>query len=531
MPIRRVTTLFVLAMFASAGSVISSEMPKLIQKDGRFSLLVEGRPYLILGGQIGNSSAWPNMLPQVWPALETMHANTVEAPVYWEQMEPQPGHYDFSNVDALLQGARAHNLHLVLLWFGTWKNGNMHYVPKWIKTDWQHYPRMINSAGEPLDVLSANSPTNREADKKAFSALMRHLREADGEQHTVLLMQVENESGAIGTVRDFSPMAEKQFAGTVPTELLKKVGKSPGTWRQVFGGEAGEYFQAYYQALYVNAVAEAGKAEFPLPMYINVWLAYPVAQLPERRYSIPGQSYPSGGAVQKMINFWKKNAPAIDLIGPDIYSDNGALYREIIRTYRRADNPLFIPETGSGDSYARYFFDALGAGMIGFSPFGVDRVGGANTGEGPKRHAENYALFGPAMREVAQLLFEGKIKTAVEQLGEARQEIDFGEWQATVSFGFPQHDGMPPPGTRDQSGRAMIAQLAPDEFLVTGFDASVAFHRPGKLPGLRMQILEAEEGRFEGEKWEPLRWWNGDQTDRGLNFRTPTWVRVQVERF
>jgi len=87
-------------------------------------------------------------------------------------------------VDALIEGARTHHLHLILLWFGTWKNGNDHYVPQWVKRDPQHFPRIINSAGAPLDVLSANAPANMEADRKAFSALMHHIAEKDGSEST-----------------------------------------------------------------------------------------------------------------------------------------------------------------------------------------------------------------------------------------------------------------------------------------------------------------------------------------------------------
>jgi len=180
-----VALIFFVSAFAFSFGV---EAPKLVQKDGRWAFLVEGRPYLILGGQIHNSSSWPSELPQVWTSMAALHANTVEAPVYWEQIEAQQGHFDFGIVDQLVQGARAHNLHLVILWFGTWKNGNMHYVPQWIKTDPKRYPRMINPSGDPIDVLSANAHTNLDADKKAFTALMRHLKSADGDDHTILMV-------------------------------------------------------------------------------------------------------------------------------------------------------------------------------------------------------------------------------------------------------------------------------------------------------------------------------------------------------
>jgi hypothetical protein len=523
-----------LAILLPATIASSAEIPKITKTNARFTFLVDGQPYLVLGAQINNSSAWPSTLPQVWPLIEAMHANTVEAPVYWEQMEPQRSTFDFSIVDDLIHQARDHHVRLVLLWFGTWKNGQMHYAPEWIKTDTAHYPRMINPHGEPIDVLSANAPANLEADKHAFAALMHHLRDVDSDQHTVILMQVENESGSIGTVRDFSPLAEKQFHSQVPAELTQALHKQPGTWPEIFGADADEYFQAWSVSRYINAVAEAGKHEFPLPMYVNVWLSYPVAALPERRVSVPGLAYPSGGAVQKLIDLWKITAPAIDMIGPDIYSDDPDFYSEVIKTYNRPDNPLWIPETGRNDSFAPYFFEALGAGAVGFSPFGMDRTGWAfSDDETPKLHAENYALIAPIDREIARLNSEGHLKTAVEQRGSARQELDFSDWQATVSFGFPQHDGMNPPGTSDHHGRALVAQLGPAEFLVAGFDASVSFHLPGNLPGLRMNILRAEEGHYKNGAWRFLRIWNGDQTDRGLNFRHPgtTVVRVRLAKF
>jgi hypothetical protein len=513
---------------------VATDAPRLVQKEGRWALFVEGRPYLVLGGQIHNSSAWPSQLPQVWTSIAALHANTVEAPVYWEQIEPQPSQFDFANVDLLIKGARDHGLHLVLLWFGTWKNGNMHYVPGWVKTDPQRFPRMINASGEPIDVLSANSRANLEADKTAFAALMRHLKELDDDEHTVLMVQVENESGSIGTVRDFSGDANAAFAGQVPTDVLAVVHKRPGTWSQVFGSEADETFQFYYQAHYVNEIATAGKSEFSIPLYVNVWISYPPAELPERRIAIPGIQYPSGGPVQKFVGLWRALAPAIDMIGPDIYSADSEFAQEVMRVYSRPDNPLWIPETGRNDNFAKLFFYALGNGAVGFSPFGVDTTGWNSMGdEVVKAHASNFALLGPMSREIAKLNFEGKVKTSVEEPGHERQDLDFGSWQATVSYGFPQHDGVPPPGTKDAHGVALVAQTGPDEFLVTGIDSSVSFHVPGRLPGLRMQILYAEEGSYQNGVWKSVRLWNGDETDRGLNFHQnqPTVVRIRLSRF
>ncbi|MGA9670137.1 MAG: DUF5597 domain-containing protein [Terracidiphilus sp.] len=518
---------------ANAPRALAAEPPKLVEKDGRYALMVDGRPYLILGGQIHNSSAWPSELPQVWESMAALHANTVEAPVYWEQLEPQQGHFDFANVDQIVEGARAHGLHVGLLWFGTWKNGNMHYVPEWVKTDPTRFPHTIRPDGEPIDVLSPMSRNTLEADKSAFVALMRHLKQIDSEQHTVLLVQVENESGNIGSVRDNSSESNREFAGPVPADLLSAAQKQRGSWVEVFGADADEIFQAYHQAKYINEIAAAGKREFAIPYYINAWIDYPPAELPQRQLDTPGIGYPSGGAVQKLVGLWRKLAPSIDMIGPDIYADDSQFYHAIIEAYHRPDNPLWIPETGRGDGFAKFFFAALGDGAIGFSPFGVDQTGWNILGDQPwKAHSRNFSMIEPMSREIARLEFEGKLKTAVEEPGRSTEEMDFGGWQASVAYGFPQPDGRRAPGTKDAHGAALVAQLGPDEFLVTGVDASISFHLPGKLPWIHSQILTAEQGTYENGVWKPLRLWNGDETDRGLCFyEKPEVVRVKMGRF
>ena len=529
----RAVTIAFFALLAPLPRSLAAEAPKLVQKDGRYALMVDGHPYLILGGQIHNSSAWPIELPQVWESMAALHANTIEAPVYWEQLEPQNNRFDFSNVDQIVEGARGHNLHVVLLWFGTWKNGNMHYIPAWMKSDTKRFPRVLRPDGEPIDVLSPLSRNTLNADKAAFAALMHHLKQIDGEQHTVLLIQVENESGNIGSVRDNSDEANRLFAGAVPSDLLSATHKQSGTWSQVFGGDAGEMFQLYYQAKYINEITAAGKAEFPIPYYINVWLDYPAAELPQRQLDLPGIGYPSGGAVQKFVGLWRALAPSIDLIGPDIYADDSQFYRQTLRTYHRPDNALWIPETGRSDSFGKFFFYALGEGAIGLSPFGADQAGWNILGDERWRaHARNFAIIAPISSEIAQLEFDGKVKTAVEEPGETSQEVDFGEWQATVAFGFPQPDGRRAPGTKDAHGGALIARLGTNEFLVTGVDASVSFHVPGKLPWIRSEITTAEEGRYENGEWKMQKLLNGDETDRGFQFQgNPEVVRVRLDRF
>jgi beta-galactosidase GanA len=506
------------------------ELPRIEKQDGRYALLVDGAPYLMLGAQINNSSSWPAMLPKVWPAIEALHANTVEMPIYWEQFESTPGHYDTSVLLTLLQQARQHKVHLVFLWFGTWKNGSGHYTPVWIKQDNPHYPRVICSDGRTMDSLSPLFPATLDADRAAFTAFMSALKAADP-QHTVIMVQVENESGTWGCIRDFSPTAQKLFAGPAPAELIAGLHKQPGTWQEVFGDDADEFFQAWYVAHFVGQVAAAGKAVYPLPIYTNAALR--PAFNPKRG------SYESGGPTDNVLDIWKIAAPAIDLLAPDIYTPAYDAYTHYLDVYGRRDNPMFIPETGNQPPYARYFFAALGHGAIGFAPFGVDFTGYRNEPLAAQSldkdaiapFALNYEIAHSIDRELAKLNFEGKLKAVSESPTEHRQTLDFGAWQATVAYGMPQFGmGREAAGNPQPVGGAVIGQFGPNEFLVAALHARIDF-KP-TVPGKQRQFLRVEEGHDENGVWKIERIWNGDQTDYGLNFTSaPQILRVTVATF
>lgn len=520
-------------VFVYGQAVVKSGMPRIVEQNGRYALFVDGAPYLMLGAQVNNSSAWPAMLPKVWPTIEALHANTVEMPIYWEQFEPRPGVYDDSVMRTLLTGARTHHVHLVLLWFGTWKNGSGHYTPEWIKRNNELYPHVVNKEGRNVDSLSPIAPATLSADRKAFAALMSHLK-ADDPEHTVLMVQVENESGSYGSVRDYSPAAQKAFEGPVPETLLKALNKQPGDWQQVFGDDADEFFGAWSIAHYIEQVAAAGKAEYPLPMYVNAALRDPLHP------GKPGPGgYNSGGPTDNVIAIWKAAAPSIDLIAPDIYMSDYARYTKVLDLYHRPDNAMFVPETGNGPEYARYFFAALGHGTIGFSPFGMDTTGYVNAPLGAARindeviapFAEDYAIAGPMQRELAKLNFEGKLQAVSEDPAVHKQTLDFGAWKVTVSYGLPQFgSGSGPKANPTPSGGVLVAQLGPNEFLVTGLHARVYF-TPADAAKQR-QFIRVEEGSYQNGVWHFLRIWNGDQTDYGLNFTSAAQVlRVTLATF
>ena len=506
-----------------------SMLPHLVQKDGRHALIVDGAPFLILGAQSNNSSAWPAMLPKVWSAIEAAQVNTLEVPVYWEQLEPEQGKFDYSIVDQLLTGAREHKVRLVILWFGTWKNGSSHYLPMWMKRQPELCPRIIGKSGRRIDSPSPHSPALLEADSRAFSALMRHLKEADP-QHTVIMMQVENEPGSWDTVRDYSPAAQKLFTAPVPVELLKALGKegrAGGDWTAVFGRDADEFFQAWSVAHYIGQVAAAGKAEYPLPFYCNAALRDPLTQP-------AASSYESGGPTDNVLDIWKAAAPAVDVLAPDIYMDDSAHYLKVMDLYSRPDNALFIPETIGSPTGTRYCYAALARGAIGWSPFGIDsphRTFEATSGDTALNPiAINCRVLNPMMREIAQWSFEGRLHAAVEEKDQYQQMLPLGRWQAVITFGPPAGGyGRNPKGNPEPVGRMLVAPLGENEFLVTGYLCRVDFKIADAASGAQREFLRVEEGSYAGGVFRPVRIWNGDETDWGLNFGSaPQVLRVQL---
>src|SRR5205085_3273418 len=185
-----------------------------------------------------------------------LHANTLEIPVAWEQVEPVEGKFDFSWVDTLVKQARENDVRLVLLWFGTWKNTSASYAPVWVKSDGARFPRMKTADGKSHYVLSPHGAATLAADRRAFVKLMEHLRDADpGNQ--VIMVQVENEIGSYGLARDHSAEAERLFKGPVPAELTRKLGKPAGNWSAVFGDFAEQAFTSWHMARYVDQIAAA----------------------------------------------------------------------------------------------------------------------------------------------------------------------------------------------------------------------------------------------------------------------------------
>jgi beta-galactosidase GanA len=525
-----------------------SALPVLSRDGQRTQLIVDGQPFIMLGGEARNSSASnPEDLESVYQALDAIHANTAEIPLSWNLLEPEPGKFNFQLVDAALYGARKHNLKVVFLWFGTAKNATFSYVPDWIKSNPKTYFRAQDASGREMDAISPFCDAALNEDKRAFSAVMRHIREFDQRDHTVILMQVENETGLIRTDRDYSATATKAYDAQPPSDLLKYVelhkdGLTPvlqnawkqsgyrttGSWTEIFGDLAPEVFSAWSVSRYVEQVAAAGKAEYPIPYYVNVALM-------NTGSARPGD-WPSGGATAHVIDVWKAVAKHIDIIAPDIYRVD---FPQQAALYNRSDNVLFVPETGFSPYYAPYVFTVL-AGMdgIGFSPFGIDHGRLADTdrselkakeGEltaGAVAIEENYRVLRPLLPIIARNRYRGTLFPVV--LDMYRHEslaIPLGDsLTAVVHF-----DEKFVAETQAHRSGGIILKLAADKFIVAGEGFHINF---AELRGVARdsEYLSIEEGTFVGEKWVTERVLNGDEENTTLLLRHPRILQVRLNR-
>jgi len=518
--------LLLLALLALATSAFAAApLPKLEKRGAATQLIVDGQPWLIRGGEVANTaSSSLSYMETVWPNMTRLNLNTVLVAVAWAWVEPEEGKFDFTLVDGLLDGARRNRQRVVFLWFGSWKNGISSFVPPWVKADSVRFPRVRLQSGAPVEILSPFDPHALAADTRAYVKFMEHLARVDP-QHTVLMIQMQNEVGVLGDSRDRGAAANTAFAGPVPTELMTYLaqhratlapalarqwaaggGKASGTWTEVFGDSRAtdELFMAWHYARYLGAMTAAGKAVLPLPVFTNTWIVQP-------KDKGPGD-YPSGGPQPLSLDVWKAGAPAIDLNTPDIYLPN---FPDHVAAFHRPDNPLFVPESRGDAAGVANAFQCIGThAALGYSPFGIDNTARLTALRPPAGTpapvdlentplARGYAV----LRDLTPLILEhqarGTIASAWLSQDQPRQDVVLNGHTLSFELRKNRRTG----AALAETGFALILTLGPGEFLLAANDVQVIFTPEGSgIAG----IADAESGCVKDGKWQAGRKLSGD---------------------
>jgi hypothetical protein len=561
-------------------------VPHLRKQGDATQLIVDGKPFLILSGELSNNAATSlESLDPIWPKLVAANLNTVLVGISWAQFEPQEGNFNYNLVDGVIAKARENHLHIVFLWFGCWKNGTSSFPPYWLKKDYVRFPRIQINEGKtvsvsgPVELLSTFSDATRDADAAAFAALMRHIKKVDGVQHTVLMMQVENEVGVLRDSRDRSPAANRAFAGPVPAELMSYLEshkdnlipefrqvwaangyKKSGTWEEVFGPgkpptleipiqttsallgplnhendwqkliwPSDEIFMAWNYARFLGKVVEQGKAAYNIPMYVNAWLQQP-------NHAWPG-TYPSGGPLPQVHDLWRAGAPAIDILAPDLYLE---YFDDVCERFTRAGNPLFIPETSTNSANV---IMAVGKyNTIGFSPFGVD-----GNRPIPPELASTYSILNQLSPMITAHQGTDTITAARLSQGDPPKKVKLGNYTLTLTYtGRSTHIPPQPIGQRVPSpifpaptapeppieAAALLISTGPDEYYFAGGGMSIDF-APNTPGPQNVGLGDVQEGKFVDGRWVVTRQIAGDDDAQGeiLLLRPNTILRVTLYRF
>lgn len=517
-----------------------AQKPEIRELNGVQRLYRNGEPVLLLSGELHNSTASSaHYLAPAMQAAKAMHLNSLIVTAEWDLVEPEEGKYDFSSIDTIISLAEQNNLPVVIAWFGTWKNGVSSYIPGWMKRNTKKYFRVLDDKGEATDYISTFCSAARDADAKAYAALMRYIRQRDT-RHMVLFMQVENETGLWQQSIDQCKAAQKAYAGAVPAELtaflkaneatldtpmkdkwIENGRKAKGSWKEVFGDNlyTEAFFMQWAYASYIEKVAAAGKAEYDIPMYLNT-VAMPTggftfnaaAGVPQAQPK-PGQAggqggqqappaggspfgsrsplFPSGAPIYSAIDMYGLFCPSIDFCSPDIYVP---AFKNVSDAYTRKDNPLFVPETGR--SAAPAYYTLAHNNGIGFSAFAIEDA------YLNKEYVGTYKTLEELLPLISACQGTGLMDGFLKEGQETETSFELDGFQVNVQY---------VPGERNAFG--LVIKTGPEDFVVSGVGAIVTITRADDKKLTRYEWIE--EGRFDGGEWIPEVRLNGDQTSHG----------------
>lgn len=520
---------------------------------------LKGKPFFTVGGQTHNSSTdSEESMERAWKVVDKLGLDTIAAPIYWYLIEPEEDKFCFDQIDRIISGARRHKVKVVLLWFGTWKNGVSSYVPNWIKLKKDKYTWVETVQHNKTRILSPLCEATKQADIKAFTKIMEYLKKVNYDE-TVLGIQIENEPGQLGSPRDYSELGEERFHSKVPADLIswvkdqkdsfiagvweKNGRKEKGLWQEVFGFDSAEIFTAYYFANYINEVSRAGKSVYPLTTYVNVWLG-------EMYNRVPGVDYPSGGAVSKLFDLWKHFSPDIDAICPDIYFQDACTFDKLASTYSTKDNIFYIPESAPTTMNALNVLRGItDYGLTGIHVFGIDSILDAdgNISERSREYASFIRVIQAMKPMIVKYSGTGKLFSVAQYEGSASQYLDFGDFIGRVTCFLPNGDNTAggrehldtfhrDPEIFNLRGKGLIVYEGNGSFYLAGEGFKLMLIKKDTIEGMssgvrastfqngrHQEFLTLSEGHFDEDgKFIPVRDRCGDECDYGI------WVHSDI---
>lgn len=496
--------------------IAQQSIPHWIKQGTATQLIVADKPMLLLAGELGNSSASSTKdIEQIFPKLQRMGLNAVLVPAYWDLIEPRQGCFDFILIDKIITQARCNNLKVVFLWFGAWKNSMSCYTPIWFKSNYKKYPRTHTQTGKPLEMASPFSENVFQADSHAFGHLLKHISQIDSTEHTVIMMQVENEIGMLENARDYSKEANQRFYSEIPEKLTnylkannetlhpwlynkwQKAGKKiTGTWQEVFGNDiyTDEIFMAWHYALYVERMIQHGRKIYNIPMYVNAAM--------NSRGRKPGE-YPSAGPLAHLIDIWHCAAPDIDLMAPDLY-DKG--FTSWTAQYKLHNNPLFIPEIRlEPNDGVRAFYVFGEHDCIGFSPFSIE-----DTPDNPEYPLiQAYQKLKELMPLITRFQGKGMMKGLLFDKNNQERILTWDNTNLICRHFFTlPWDSRATNGSNWPEGGGIIIRLTEDEYIIAGSGIVVEFQSFDEIRSITQKQL-GEDG-FAKECNSPItEKWNG----------------------
>ena len=553
---------FILWIFALSSM---AQIPSLQKVGTSTCLMVDGKPFVMYCGELHNSTASSMSYMhenRIWEKLEDMHLNSVIATASWELVEPQEGKFDFTLVDGVIAEAKKHGMKVAFIWFGAFKNPMMTYAPSWVKFNPKKYPHAIDEQGQEMEHISVYGSEILKADTKAYKAFLQHLKETD-QDHTVVMIQLQNEPGLRGTKRDFSTDANKAWKTQVPkaiTDYLKankgslqpdmeqiwaKYGnKTTGNWEDIFGKSevnnqaenpipnfTEHIFTAYGYANYLEQMAKAGKEVYPLPVFINASVF---------GMNTRGRSLGNGCSIPEFFDIYKAAAPSIDILTPNSYMQQ---LDWIGKNFSWKGNPILIPESTIIGARGLYIIGEYDA--IAFSPFGIDYEDNELTPTLEKQHrllGESYNQMQQMGKLITDNLGSDKMRGIYLYTGHETDTVEMGDYVLTFSprKGFdigalmaPAGGGFAAEGEQKQieQGGAVIVQTSPDEFYVVGY----GFNADIKLKdGVKSRFCGYDsiwEGRFENGEFIPGRLLNGDERNVFATYDKVNALKVKMYHY